>query len=358
MRVCILGYSLSSLTLAKALVNQKINVDLFAQNKSIKINNTRTIGISKKNLEFFKKNIINLDRNVWKLNRIEIFSDNLKGEKLLDFENNNSYLFSIIKNIELNEKLKKSLLNNKYFLKKNNDLSKVKFENYYLIINTDYNNFLTKKFFNKKIIKKYNSVACSTIIKHEKISNNVAVQIFTKNGPLAFLPMSNNETSIVYSVKKSTDTSRGNINKLIEHYNFKYKIKKINKIQTFLLNGSSLRSYCYKNILAFGDLLHKIHPLAGQGFNMTIRDINILMEIIKSRLNLGLPIDSSVAYEFEKKFKHKNFIFLSGIDLVYEFFNLERKSQKSFLSKSVQILGKNSSLNKIFINIADKGTLL
>ena len=82
------------------------------------------------------------------------------------------------------------------------------------------------------------------------------------------------------------------------------------------------------------------------------------MEIIKSRLNLGLPIDSSVAYEFEKKLKHKNFIFLSGIDLVYEFFNLERKSQKSFLSKSVQILGKNSSLNKIFINIADKGTLL
>ena len=32
----------------------------------------------------------------------------------------------------------------------------------------------------------YNSVAYTTVLKHEKISNNVAVQIFTKNGPLAF----------------------------------------------------------------------------------------------------------------------------------------------------------------------------
>ena len=49
----------------------------------------------------------------------------------------------------------------------------------------------------------------------------------------------------------------------------------------FLFKIFSLRSYHYKNVLAFGDLLHRIHPLAGQGFNMTIRDINILNKIIK-----------------------------------------------------------------------------
>ena len=59
---------------------------------------------------------------------------------------------------------------------------------------------ITKKYFSKKIIKKYNSFAYTTIIKHEKISNNTATQIFTKKGPLAFLPISNTETSIVYSV--------------------------------------------------------------------------------------------------------------------------------------------------------------
>ena len=59
MRVCILGNSLSSLTLAKALVNQKIYVDQISQNKSCNINKTRTIGISTSNIEFFNKKIIN-----------------------------------------------------------------------------------------------------------------------------------------------------------------------------------------------------------------------------------------------------------------------------------------------------------
>ena len=42
--------------------------------------------------------------------------------------------------------------------------------------------------------------------------------------------------------------------------------------------------YYHQNILAFGDLLHRIHPLAGQGFNMTIRDIKILLKIIKNKI--------------------------------------------------------------------------
>ena len=120
----------------------------------------------------------------------------------------------------------------------------------------------------------------------------------------------------------------------------------------------SLRSYYHEHILAFGDLLHRIHPLAGQGFNMTIRDVKILLEIIVIKQSLGLNLDSSVNYHFEKKLKHKNFIFSNGIDLIYEFFNFERKMNSSLLSKSVQLLNKNFKINKLFINVADKGTLV
>ena len=128
------------------------------------------------------------------------------------------------------------------------------------------------------------------LLKHEKISNNIAIQIFTKNGPLAFLPISNNETSIVYSINKKFEKKKKILNNLINNYNFKYKIKKINKIDSFDLKSFNLRSYYHKNILAFGDLLHRIHPLAGQGFNMTIRDIKILNDIIKKKIDLGLPL--------------------------------------------------------------------
>ena len=78
MKVCILGNGLSALTLAKALVNQNIDVELIAPKKNLKIDQSRTIGISKSNIDFFNKNIINIEKLLWKLKRIEIFSDNLK----------------------------------------------------------------------------------------------------------------------------------------------------------------------------------------------------------------------------------------------------------------------------------------
>ena len=52
MRVCILGSGLSSLALAKALVNQKIYVDVIDRKKVININYSRTLGISRVMLIF------------------------------------------------------------------------------------------------------------------------------------------------------------------------------------------------------------------------------------------------------------------------------------------------------------------
>jgi 2-octaprenyl-6-methoxyphenol hydroxylase len=355
MRVCILGHGLSSLTLAKALVNQNIYVDIITNKQNQKIGLSRTLGISKSNINFFNKNIINIEKLLWKLKKIEIYTDNLKNEKLLNFEKNDDQIFSIIKNHELHQVLEKNLIKSKYFKKrylKNVNLSFLKDNN--LIINCNYLNDFTTKYFSKKIIKEYDSIAYTTIISHEKIINNTATQIFTKKGPLAFLPISNTKTSIVYSVHNSYKKVN-DINELIKQYNLKYKINKIDEIENFELRSLNLRSYYHKNILAFGDLLHKIHPLAGQGFNMTIRDIKMLLKIIKNKIDLGLELDSSVNKEFEKNVKYKNFIFSNGVDLIHEFFNYERKTKNSVLSKSIQILGKNYSVNKAFIKIADEG---
>ena len=355
MRVCILGVGLSSYTLAKALVNQNIYVDIFPQKKKNLQDKSRTLGISKSNVEFFNNSIININKISWRLKKIEIFSDNLMKEKLINFHNNGTELFSIIKNKDLFETLEKSLSKNKYF-KKINPLNKLNSLNKYsLIINTDSTNVITKKYFSRKILKEYNSIAYTTSIRHKKICNDTAIQIFTKNGPLAFLPISESETSVVYSFKKNKGED---INHLIEKYNPKFKIQKIEKIKSFELKSLNLRSYYYKNILAFGDLLHRIHPLAGQGFNMTIRDVKTLLEIVVKTHRLGLPLDSSICYEFEKKSKHNNLIFSNGIDLVHEFFNFERKINNNLISKTVQLLGKNSNINKLFTKIADRGTLI
>ena len=43
--------------------------------------------------------------------------------------------------------------------------------------------------------------------------------------------------------------------------------------------------------------------------------------------------------------------------MIHEFFNIERKTNSKFLSRSVQLIGNNPKLNKIFSKVADEGVL-
>ena len=178
------------------------------------------------------------------------------------------------------------------------------------------------------------------------------MQVFTEIGPLAFLPVSETETSVVYSARGNKNL---NLKKIIDKYNTKYDIKKLTKPYFFELKSSNLRNYHYKNVLAFGDLLHKIHPLAGQGFNMSIRDISELVKLIKLKIDHGMEIDRSICTDFEKNTKHKNYLFSNGIDLIYELFHLDNKMRNNFISKTVKLFGQNKTVNGIFKKFADSG---
>ncbi len=357
MKVGILGDGLVSLALAKTLVNEGIFVDLFYREDIKKINKTRTIGITKTNIEFFNKKILDISKLLWKIDKIEIFLEKFKNKKILNFDRNNKQLLSIIKNYKLYELLNKSLKDNKFFKRKKILPNKILYDDSYkIIINCDSTHLLTKKFFYKSTKKNYESIAYVSIIKHKKIlRNNIAYQIFSKYGPIAFLPISEFETSIVYSVKKRYKLTESRIVALIKKYNPKYRITKIEKVENFELISSNLRTYYHNNIMAFGDLLHRIHPLAGQGFNMSIRDLKELNEIILSRISLGLDIDSSIFSEFEKKIRHKNYIFSSGVDFIYEFFNLESNLKNNKLGKIIKFFGKNKSITNFFTKLADDG---
>ena len=362
MNVCIIGDSLTSLSLAKNLVNKKINVHIYQKKKIISFSNNRTLGISKNNFDFFEKEILPFKKKIfWEIKKIEIFSEKLKYDKILNFEKNNKNLFYMIKNYELYKLLNNNLLKSNFFKKiqinNNNFYPKIlKKNNYDLIINCDDKNFFAKKYFFKKIDKDYFNFAYTTILDHEKLRNNKATQIFTEFGPIAFLPISKTQTSVVCSLDiKNKEYNKRDIYDLIKKHNPKLKIKNYFELNRFKLKSSSLRNYYHDNILAFGDSLHRVHPLAGQGFNMTIRDINILSRIIQERIDLGLQLDSFILKEFENKTKHMNFIFSSGIDFIYEFFNFDKKINNKKLTKTLRFFGNNKMLKDTFIKFADLG---
>ena len=357
MKVCIIGNSLVSLTLAKALVNKGLFVDIYYKKNHKIYDQSRTIGISKSNVDYINNYIININKILWDIKKIEVYTENFNENEILNFSNSNKKIFSILKNFELYKILNKSLKNNKLLkYKKNLNYKNLLKQEYKLIINCESYNEITKKFFSNKINKNYNSLAYTTIINHKKISkNDTATQIFTNNGPIAFLPLSYDKTSVVYSHRFNKKEIKVDIGNLIKKFNSKYKITKIENISKFELTSSNLRKYYQDNILAFGDMLHKIHPLAGQGFNMSLRDIRKLTELINNRINLGLDLDKSICVDFQKETKVKNYIFSIGIDWIYEFFNFESKLKSNFLNQTINLVGKNKSLNNLFKKFADIG---
>ena len=365
MNVCLIGDSLTSLALAKNLVNKGIKVCLYY--KSIKKNKheSRTIGISENNFQFFDKEIISLKKQKsWRIKKIQIYNEKYKNNKILSFEKSQKTLFRILKNKDIYEVLNKNLKKNKLFKKikmKKDFLSIKNFKNdkYNLIINCDLSNDISKLLFSEKINKDYNSKAYTTILKHKNINNKEAIQIFTKFGPIAFLPFSNSETSVVFSIiNKKKELSEKEILNLIIYYNNKYNIKSFSNLEKFPLNFSFPKNYYHKNIMCFGDSLHKIHPIAGQGFNMILRDIKNFSNIIDGRINLGLQLDFSIYKEFEKSTKHINFAFSSGIDLIYEFFKFDNKNNNNYSNYLLKTIGRNNFFNKVVTKIADKGLTL
>jgi len=362
MNICLIGHGIPCLILANILSNKNIKISIFDDKKYIKKFSTRTLGITKNNINFLKKHKIDIESIVWPISNIKIFNESQKNEEILNFGPVKDSLFSIIKNPQFFDLLKKKIKKNKLIKIIKN--KKITFYNsiirneheFDLVINFDENNEISKEIFFKRQEKNYNSLAYTILIKHQKFDNRLAYQVFTKMGPIAFLPCSNNETSIVFSViKKSRNINENEIIDLINKHNKKYLIKSFSKFEKFDLKGSLLKNYCYKNILCFGDNIHKIHPLAGQGLNMTIRDIKILSDLIDNKIDLGLSLDQFLFKEFENQTKHLNYLYASSINFVHEFFKLDNYFNNYYSNKLFNFLENNNLFKKYSTKFADKG---
>ena len=346
MNICLLGNNLTNLVLANILLKKKINVDIISQSKPTLLTNTvRTIAISNENYKFLKENIKGISNLGWPTEKIKIYSDKNKSSELFEFKNNNQKNFYLLKYSALYNLMKKHRFL-KFIKLKNYYLDVIRKRNYDLIINSEQNNPITKKYFQKKIGKNYKSLAHTAIIDHKKIENKIATQIFTKKGPIAFLPLSNNQTSIVFSNNSTKLMDKLSLLQIINKHNHQYKITKISEVESVGIKFLVLREYIFKNILSFGDLIHKVHPLAGQGFNMTIRDIKSLSNILDENIKLGINDGEIIAQKFQEKNKHLNFIYGLGIDTINTFFNLDSKLKNNLSEPIFKLLKGNKILNK------------
>ena len=181
-----------------------------------------------------------------------------------------------------------------------------------------------------------------------------------KEGPLAILPFNKFFFSIVWSVsnlffyenKKSLKKIlRKKITSLIRNL----KIKKIDDIQSYPIKLNLQTRYYKKNILILGDGLHSVHPMAGQGFNLILRDIKKLSELISDALKIGLSLKTSfVLNDFYKARKPENTILGLGINITNIFFK-DNKYFSPIRKKILSNINKFNFIKKISQRISDKG---
>jgi len=203
MKICIIGNGLASLVLARILAKKNIKIDILYNKKNTNKNSSRTIGITNENLKFLESNFKLRGLNKNPINEIKIFNEGNLNKEILNFQKKNFnqfYMLEYSKIYNYFEKSTKNLKNIKFLKNAKLNYSDFFLNKYNLIIDTSLKNQFSRKFFFNKIEKEYSSNAHVTIIKHKKIKNNIARQIFTRNGPLAFLPLSDTRTSIVFSL--------------------------------------------------------------------------------------------------------------------------------------------------------------
>jgi 2-octaprenyl-6-methoxyphenol hydroxylase len=375
-KICIIGDGLAGLTTAIILSKLNIKIDLYCGKKKQNLDN-RTTAISESNYQYIKNNL-SLDKKnfFWPCKKIDLFfEDKKKIINFFNFQEEKKNLMYIFQNKDLKNKLDKIILKTKEIriIKKNiEDInnekgfvrsSKKKIFYDLIILSVGSNSKLYARIEEGRSIKKnYEELALTATVKHNTKIENVS-QFFLKEGPLAILPFQKKTFSIVWSVcTEFFAINEKNIKKILSkklRILLKAKsIKNVVNIQSFPINLNLKTKYFKKNVLILGDGLHAVHPMAGQGFNLVLRDIKKLKELISKTLKLGLLIkDSFMLKDFYNARKPENNLFGFGINLTNIFF----KDSKyfPFLKKGIlSNINKFSFIKKISQSVSDRGFLL
>ena len=375
-KICIIGDGLAGISTAVTLSNQNIQIDLYGSNKrSFYSNDNRTTAVSETSFQFIKQklNIKKKNSCLWPCKEINLFfEEKNKIISFLNFKEKNKNLMYIFQNKKLKKILEGQIKKKNNIKLINKNITDIDYEAGSILLNkkvffydliilcTGINSLLYSKITQDRSIEKnYQEVALTTTVKHNSKIDKVS-QFFLKEGPFAILPFNKKTFSIVWSIsnsyyRKNNKLLKGIMSSKVKILLNETKIKITESIQSFPINLSLKTKYFKKNILILGDGLHSIHPLAGQGFNLVLRDIKKLDELISRTLKLGLALKtSSVLTEFCKARKSENIILGLGIDLTNTFF----KNSKLFFPVKKTILNnikKFSFIKRISQSISDKG---
>ena len=236
-----------------------------------------------------------------------------------------------------------------------------------MVIAADGKNSAVRKILGTNLVKKkYNEKAVVINFFHEKPHKNIAYEFFFKTGPFAILPMkkenNKHQSALIWSntpevadVISSAKLKNKYVKEILNEKIYKYlgKVTNINSTQVFPLSAHINEKFYHNKTIYIGDAAHSIHPIAGQGWNLGLRDIKSLIKILKQSKDNGPKIGTK---QFCKNYHdlcfydaYRLFQVTDKLDWVFKKDQLHLKLTKKI---GFSIINKNELLKNQIVNFA------
>ena len=193
-------------------------------------------------------------------------------------------------------------------------------------------------------------------IRHEKSHQSTALERFFPTGPLAILPMKsskNKQSSVVWTV----DNIHGDLlnlspNQFLNEFNKRYdnffgKIQHISNPIKFNLNIFSCYEFHNNKIVLVGDACQAIHPIAGQGFNLGVRDADILAKSLSEAKSLGLEIENElVLRNYSRQRVTDKFLLIQATHNLNKLFSINSRAIRFIRKVGLNLFNRSRFLKK------------
>ena len=141
--------------------------------------------------------------------------------------------------------------------------------------------------------------------------------------------------------------------KVNEYFDKEIGALKIENIETHKLNFLYAKKLYHRNTVLMGNIAHNIHPIAGQGLNLSIKDISLFVEVILKYTSLGYEVNNRMAFkEFDQLRKIDNAAYSFGTLALDKILKSKNSFLSVFANMGIKILDKNNFLKRKIIKNA------
>jgi 2-octaprenyl-6-methoxyphenol hydroxylase len=210
----------------------------------------------------------------------------------------------------------------------------------------------------------YPQVGIVATVAHERPHHGKAVQHFLPAGPFAILPLTGNRSSIVWSEdpERAKELMAGSEDAFVAELTrrFGHRLGEIaleGPHQSFPLELQIARSFIADRLALVGDAAHAVHPLAGQGLNIGIRDVAALAETLVETARLGLDIGSSITLERYQRWRRFDSAFSATVmDGINRLFSNDSAPLRAIRDLGLGLVDRAPGLKRFLVREAAGGT--